>query len=290
MIPIYIFDEHNEAFYFWHKAKYEGYINEPLDLFHFDAHSDIGRVDKFKKPLYFSGNEKGDYLGYYRDFARNELAISNFITPAVLSGIVRDVYFIYPKWRKFKTVRKKLNISSVFGEGRNLKYGLIINERTNPKVFRAYPDLRRFNYYGRRLEKIPKNRKAILDIDLDYFACTDSISNNMSYDLEVSEEQFKEKNSFLSDKKLPYSGFDFSFMEKNDKYYVRITHKKIKDVSHLPPKEEVESEINNLIDTLKIRKIKPRIITVCRSCHSGYCPAGYRAFIETALKKRLESL
>lgn len=290
MIPIYCFDEHNEAFYFWHKAKYEGYISEPLDLFHIDAHSDIEQADSFRKSIYFFENQPDNYLSYYKDFAGSELDIANFIRPAVLSGIIKDIYFISPQWRKVKDRRKRLNICSVFGEGKRLKYGLEINSRTDSKVFKAYPDLKWFNYYIRRLDKIPKNRKVILDIDLDYFACIDSTSNLMHYELEITKDQFDHKDALLSDRRLPFSGFDFVFMQRNNKCYVKISHKKVKDIAHLPPKEEIESEINKLVEALKIKKIRPVAITICRSCYSGYCPEDYQPFIEAELKKKLETL
>ncbi len=54
MIPLYLFSEHNEAFYYYHKAKYEDYIRQPMDLFHVDAHNDMGFPKVFKKPLYYS--------------------------------------------------------------------------------------------------------------------------------------------------------------------------------------------------------------------------------------------
>jgi hypothetical protein len=280
----------NEAFYFWHKARFEGYINEPLDLFHIDAHSDMGAADTFKKSLYFPDNPPHGYLEYYRDFALNELGIADFIRPTILNGIVKNVYFIYPDWRNFKAKRKRLNISSVFGEGKSLKYGLGINGKTDRRVFKAYPDLKWFNYSMQEIDKIPKKRKVILDIDFDYFACVDSASNSLNYELGITREQFDRRDSLLADKRLPYSGFDFTFIERDNKYYAKIAHKKVKDVSHLPPKEEVESEINNLVDVLRTKKIKPRIITMCRSCHSGYCPAEYHAFLERALNRELETL
>ena len=93
-VPIYVFDEHNDAFYFWHKAKHEGYINESIDLFHVDAHNDMGRVEKFKKSIYFPDNSKDGYLKYYENIAKNELDLGNFIMPAILNGLIKNVYFI----------------------------------------------------------------------------------------------------------------------------------------------------------------------------------------------------
>jgi hypothetical protein len=288
-VPLYEFDEHNEAFYFWHKAKYENYLDWPLDLLHIDAHSDISRPRLFKKSIYFPEHSQDDYLQYYKDFARNELEISSFILPAVLTGLVKNVYFIYPKWRKLKPIRKKMNISSAFGEGKVLKYEVDLKKSPDPKaVFKALPDLKHFNYHAYEIERIPKDRKVILDIDLDYFACRDSVSNNLSYELEITPEQFLDKEIFLDNKTLPFSGLDFSFQEKDKRYYCKIAHKKIKEASYLPPKEEIKSEIDTLVTTLQAKKIIAVVITICRSCISGYCPDDYSGFIECELKQKLK--
>lgn len=291
IVPLYEFDEHNEAFYFWHKARYEGYIRQPLDLFHIDAHSDVGEPRVFRKPVYFPNNSKDNYLEYYKDFVKSELNIGNFILPAVLSGVIKNIYFIYPRWRRLKPVRKKMNIGSAFGEGKILKYGIKREKDSDPKtVFKALPDLKYFNYYAYGMERIPKNRKVILDIDLDYFACRDSILNNISYELEITEEQSLNKEMVLNDNTLQFSGLDFSFEEKNNKYFVKIGHKKVKDISYLPSKEEIESEINALVSTLQAKKTMPVVITICRSCVSGHCPVDYHEFIEHRLKQRLITL
>jgi hypothetical protein len=289
MIPLYLFNEHNEAFYAWQRAKYAGYIQEPLDLLHIDAHNDMGFPKAFKKSLYYSPqNPNNKYLEYFEDFAKSELSISNFILPAVLNGLVRTVYFIYPGWRKLKPVRRKMNIASAFGEGKILKRQMDLKRSPAPEtVSKALPDLKSFNYYAGEIKKIPKNRKAILDIDFDYFACRDSISNQINYELEVTNEQFLNKEKLLRDKSLQFSGLDFCFEERNEKYYVKISHRKVEDAAYLPSGEDIESEIDTLVSTLRDKRITPVVITLCRSSISGYCPKDYVEFIEDKLKKRL---
>jgi hypothetical protein len=289
-VPVYIFDEHQEAFYFWHKAKYEGYINRPLDLFHVDAHEDMSRTIQFTKSIYFPQHSENDYLKYYEEFTKNELNIANFILPGVLNRLVKNIYFIFPRWRNFKPRRKKMNICSAFGEGKVIKYSLKINDNVDKRVFKAYSDLKHFNFSMHGIDKTPKNRNVILDIDLDYFACIDSILNHMRYELEITEEQFLKKEIFLSDKTISFAGLDFGFVVKDEKYYVQIGHKKVKDVFHLPPQEEIESEIDTLVSTLQTKNIRPIVVTICRSCISGYCPKDYYEFIETELKKKLRIL
>ena len=150
-VPIYVFDEHNEAFYFWHKAKHDGYINESLDLFHVDAHNDMGRVEKFKKSIYFPDNSQDGYLKYYENIAKNELNLGNFIMPAVLNGLIKNVYFIYPLWRNYKPRRTKFNICSAFGEGRVLKYGFQRRGNHNPAIH----ETRRSNLRRQQLQACP---------------------------------------------------------------------------------------------------------------------------------------
>jgi len=289
-VPVSVVDEHNMAFYFWHKAKYEGYINEPLDLFHVDAHTDMGRAEKFDRSIYFPNSSQDSYLEYYENIARNELHMASFIIPAVLNGLIKNVYFIYPKWRNLKPKRKKCNVCSAFGEGKVLKHNMKINKNSDTRIFKAFPDLTYFNYSMHEADKVPMKRKVILDIDLDYFACTDTILNHMSYELEITKEQFLRRKHVLNDKTLPFSGLDFSFIQKDAKYYVRVARKKVKDVSHLPRKEEIESEIDALVNTLLMKKTRPVAITVCRSCISGYCPSKYYKFVETRLKKKIQIL
>ncbi|MEK6732145.1 MAG: UPF0489 family protein [Candidatus Omnitrophota bacterium] len=289
-IPLYAFDEHNDAFYFWHKAKFEGYLNGPLDLLHIDAHDDIDPVTSFKKSLYFTNDKQDGYLAYYQDFAKNELKINNFIRPAILTDLIKNVYFIYPKWRKFKEKKRKFNLASVFGEGKVLKHNLRINEKTLPKVYKVFPDLKWFEFSMQKIHKIPENLNVILDIDFDYFACIDSILNHIMYELEITKEQFGQKDIFLANRTLPFSAVGFIFKKKENRYYCQVTHRKGEDISYLPPKEEVVAEIDNLVETLKIRKIKPAVITISRSCYSGYCPKDYGIFIEDELRKKIGAI
>ncbi len=291
VVPAYIFDEHNEAFYFWNKARHDGYFSKPLDLFHIDAHADMGGPERFDSALFFSGTMQDGYLKYYKRFAKNELNIGNFIVPAVLSGLIRNVYFIYPEWRKFSPKRTKYNVCSAFGEGKILKHNLKIDVNTDRKVFLGYPDLTIYNFAMHEADRMPMNRKVLLDIDLDYFACRDTILNHMRYELEITKKQFIRKEVFASENKtLPFSGLEFDFQQKDGRYYATIRHKKQKEMAYLPTRERVQSDITTLVETLRKKRIKPAAITICRSSISGYCPADYNKFIETYLRQKLEDI
>jgi hypothetical protein len=287
-IPVYIFDEHNEAFYYWNKAKYEGFIKEPIDLFHVDAHDDMGRPESFQKSIYFPRELPDSKIEYYRDFANTDLNIGNFIVPAVLVGLIRNVYFIYPQWRKLKPHRKRLNVSSVFGEGKMLKYGMKPTENMEETSRKALPDLKYYNFSMMGIDKIPQNRKVILDIDLDYFACRDSVLNQYQYELEITPQQFHNREKFLGDRTLPFAAVKFTFVEQNGKLCVQVAHKQQKELSYLPSKDEISSEITTLMNTLSSRKIRPKMVTISRSSISGFCPKEYVELIETELSHKLK--
>jgi hypothetical protein len=289
-IPIYFFDEHNEAFYYWQKAKHEGHILEPLDLFHIDAHDDMLVPEIFQDSLYPGVAPHNGYLEYWLNFTKNELEIENFIIPAILNGLVKNVYFISPKWRKYKSKRKKYNVASLFGEGKILKHCLKIDKNTDAALFKAFPDLIYYHYIRLDMYQIPKNKNVILDIDLDFFACRDSNFNNMTYKLEITSEQFQRRELFLQDQTLRFAGLDFHFMQQDGKFYAQVGPKKGKEKSHLPSKPEIESEINALITQLQVKKTRPAVVTISRSCISGFCPQEYVEFIETGLKEGLAGL
>ncbi len=286
--PVYTFDEHDEAFFYWHKAKREGFLDVPLDLLHVDAHDDMGRRDRYTQSVYPpGGSEHRDYLGYYRGFAETELDIGSFILPAVLSKLIRNVYFVFPSWRNLRARRRRMNICSAFGEGKVLKHNLHIDGKTDPRALKTYPDFTRFNYSVLPVDKMPGNRRVILDIDLDFFACRDSILNQMGYQVEVTRDQFAAKDALLQDRTLRFSGMAFDFAERDGKYFVHITPRKGKDVSYLPSRENIVEEIETLVRTLAVKKVRPAVVTISRSCFSGFCPKEYAEFIEDRLKRGL---
>lgn len=289
-IPVYCFNEHNQAFYYWHQARIDAHFNQAIDLIHIDAHDDMARPQAFSESIYPQNQSDKSRLEFYRRFASTQLTNSDFILPAILSGVVRNVYFVYPKWRKFKPVRKKHSICSAFGEGKVLKIGVKPKKNDNPMVHKAYPDLTPFYYVVGRVEHLPKNRKVILDIDMDYFACRDSITNHMGYELEITRDQFKQKDLFLKDKTLPYSGLVITFSKCGGRFFAQIERKKIPETFHFPSEDEIEREIESLVEALLEKKIKPSVVTICRSCDSGYCPEEMAQFIEPLLLEKLQPL
>jgi hypothetical protein len=247
----------------------------------------MGSPESFRRSLYAPTD---DDIAYHRDFSDTELSNGNFIVPAVLVGLVKNVYFIYPEWRKYKPDHKRLYVASVFGEGKHIRYGKGIAENMGDKMSKVLPDLVSYGFTQIPTAHIPENRRVILDIDLDYFACRDSIRNAFHYELAITAEQYHNRENLLSDVTLPFVGFSFEFLERNGEYAVRIRPKPAKEQAYLPSPEEIRMEICALIDNLQAKNTQPAVVTIARSCISGYCPIEYVDLIETELIEQLATL
>ncbi len=249
----------------------------------------MGRQRIFRNSIYSPAGLEA--LSYFEKFSKEELNIQNFIYPAILNGLVRNVYFFFPEWRKFKSARTTIQVGSVFGEGKIIKYPTWLNRNAHQAaVDKALPDLKKFSFLSRPIDQMPRKRQVILDIDLDYFACRDSVQNNWEYRLEITSEQYRRKEAFLKDKTIRFSGLEFTFKKNKRQPVVIIAFRKIPEKAYKPDFDEIRKNLDILIRTLSERAIRPAVITLCRSRISGYCPAEYVRFIEDDLEKKLAKI
>jgi len=79
------------------------------------------------------------------------------------------------------------------------------------------------------------NRRVLLDIDLDYFACRESILNEMGYELEITKGQYEAGAVLLNDPTLPYSRLSFESTRRDGSYFARVGFMKNPEVCHIPP-------------------------------------------------------
>ncbi len=77
-VPVYFFDNHNHAFYFWHRSMKQGAFPSGLPLVHVDQHSDMRRPSRWLP----AGADEGEVFAYTRDV----LNVGNFIQPALRLG------------------------------------------------------------------------------------------------------------------------------------------------------------------------------------------------------------
>ncbi|MBB6499068.1 UPF0489 family protein [Pedobacter cryoconitis] len=278
--PIIILEEHHEAFIAWAFATKEGLIGSKNTLLHFDDHSDL------RSPLLNTSlNEilSKDLLNI-KAFTYQELNIDTFIIPAIYLDIIDNMIWIrrdMPKKGSFDMyVRSYNNQAKKFISE---KYNHTITDNTF-KIYK-YDKLDAADF----LNSNPDGQTDILlDIDLDYFSCCES--PNKEVVLETTKQEYED---FIANKYHPlnYTSLTVNAVVFNESYFF-IFNKN--DYTYPSPREVDEKEIilqiENLVIALERARIVPKLITICRSRHSGFTPAHQWEMIENNLLKRLNQL
>jgi len=83
---VYIFDNHNHAFYFWSKALREGLFSKGMLLVHVDQHKDM------REPEEYIGSVENEAEVF--DYTNYVLNVGNFIKPALKLDMFKDVFII----------------------------------------------------------------------------------------------------------------------------------------------------------------------------------------------------
>lgn len=83
---IYIFDNHNHAFYFWVKSLKENYFNKGSLLVHIDQHKDTREPSNYDVDI--------DNLSDVFRYTNEVLNVGSFIKPALNKNIFKDVVII----------------------------------------------------------------------------------------------------------------------------------------------------------------------------------------------------
>ncbi|RAJ74054.1 uncharacterized protein UPF0489 [Chitinophaga dinghuensis] len=282
-IPVYILEEHHEAFLAWMLAAKSGIIpNKNNILFHFDDHSDMS-VPKLNKSLQeiWSWSEQE-----IRDFTYTELDIASFILAAGFTGFIRHVSWIQTDMPRVGT--SEMYITSYDNNNRNILAGAL-NEASAPLLQSGY---QRLNYERIRPELFHpvKTTDVLLDIDLDYFSCETNPETRNEVVLEVTQEQYEE---FLQQQYHPlkFAVHRAEAMAANGRYYLVINY--YNAILPSPRKvtpEKIAARMDEFIALLHHKNIRPALITICRSRYSGYTPEDQWELIEQLLLKGLNTL
>jgi len=116
-IPLYLFDNHNHAFYFWYRAYHDGIFTPWATLYHVDEHADMRTPDIL---LDRNDSQNLQKVFQYTNFVLN---VGDYIVPALENGLFREVVQIrseydvqnYQKNTK-KSWEKVLNLDLDFFE------------------------------------------------------------------------------------------------------------------------------------------------------------------------------
>jgi hypothetical protein len=279
-IPIFIIEEHHEAFIVWNYAIQQGLLPATGNsLFHVDEHSDMG-TPRFNKTIH----ELNGDINEIRNFTYSELNIAGFIMPAIYIGLFNQIYWIRQKHKKEEGHYEKMYIRSYNQMGEKL----ISGKFKDLKGIQKDNDLKEFDYFLKTIDQAPSDLNVVLDIDLDYFSCTGNPNENEKILIEITKDEYDNFN------KTPYHRLRFTGLSRvetlfeNEKFYFKINDfNTIYSSNQLVDLLTIDKRVNHFTKLLEKKQIIPKIINICRSRHSGYTHAEQMQYIENKLIEEL---
>ncbi|MFZ7101725.1 MAG: UPF0489 family protein [Peptococcaceae bacterium] len=287
VVPLFILEEHHEAFFIWNYGYFQGMIN-PFGntLLHVDSHEDLVTAC-----LAASVDELAEELAGIYEYGYRELGIASFIMPAIYRGIINNYTFL-SRYDNHTGPRISKYIASYDGEGKFFKTGDVNNllrvqlqsaaSRWDKHSFYTYQEI---GLQGRFTSRQP----VILDIDLDYFSCDNSLSA-VEKKIEITPEAYLEfkNNKYHPFRIMPAAAL--AAVREGNRYYLYYNEwQEMADFKKVSLKV-IDKRINGLMDFLKNNRIKPSLIDICRSRFSGYTPRDQWQYIENKLLEGLSRL
>jgi len=141
--PIYLFDNHNHAYYFWYLARKEGIIWDNNTLIHIDEHADTR--DSWKYILKPESND----LNKVFDFTNNILNVGNYIIPAQKEWLIWEVI----------QIRNEVNLNDYLEYKNDFNWDIILN--LDLDFFRPELDYIDYNLKKKVVLEVAKKAKII---------------------------------------------------------------------------------------------------------------------------------
>lgn len=252
-VPVYLLDEHHEAFIAWWLHFKQISLPHSLTLIHIDEHADFGLPHlTLPIPTLFENLNKVELFVY------KQLTIGTFLIPSAAAHFFSNLIWIRPS-KELTEEAKEIHLG-VSGSAPFLSF-------TSSGVDNAS-----FQYSALTWDKAASNLEEwMLDICLDSFLCNEKLTPE-PFLLEITPAQFRliNKNN-LNVWNMRY-GSAARVLKRSKAYFFEL------DLSNWSSKEfidnsiHVDQRLNNLIMFLsKIERV-PSVVTVSRSVMSGYVP------------------
>lgn len=279
-IPLFLHEEHHEAFLIWHYALQRGLLSAQQNtLLHVDSHADMGQPY-----LRTSIHQFPQTMPEIERFTYNELGIGTFILPALYQRMFDTMCWLSPKARETRTDQKYVRTHKQAG------YYFIVGPDFSPWPHnKPWQDRVCFTQHIISMENsIPDAQSLVLDIDLDFFSCEFFI--NQTTKVEITPQ---EAERFRQNRYYPLRLHNTCFLEEQDHHYYLVFHVNSNeqiDTSAKLSEEAIVQRIERFGRFLRDNKISPALIDVCRSRFSGYTPADQWELIEQHLLAILREL
>lgn len=192
-IPTTIVDSHNEVLGLWLEK-----IDSPAVLIHIDHHDDMR-----SGPLTFTEAQKTTKIdpptsflkiNTMKDYVKHTLSCDDFISAAVYEGVVGCVYWLNPRFTRFKPVKSYGKITDGI-----IKQELHTQTFIDQKIlWRSRPEPKLLFQEEFKEELSGYAGPVILDIDLDALLCTtDNEASNKDRALEAIQSNLRTTEMFL---------------------------------------------------------------------------------------------
>lgn len=131
--PIYLVDNHNHVYFFWHKAKFDWIVSNNSTLYHIDEHTDL------RDPWIYLEQEELKDLKRIFEYT-NYVDVWNYIIPAIHDWLVKEMH----------QIRSESELDEV-----------------NSKLQETSPTSQKFSFPPQLMGI--KGESIILNLDLDFF-------------------------------------------------------------------------------------------------------------------------
>jgi hypothetical protein len=283
-IPLVAIEEHNEAFYVWYHAREVGWLAEADNiLLHVDDHADL-RLSISREPL----PPRHDPVAAAR-YTYTRTNIANFIWPTVYSRVFNKVYWLRRKhqakaggWRRVKLDfdRERLPLPWRMVE----RFALDPLDTAPGEVACEYAPMEP----GDRLRPAAP---LALDIDLDYFSANDPPDKpELRWRLEESFAREIIENPYHWTRVESYP--THVEQDANGHWVLSSLEEPVrrpKPEASQPPDEVIPEALARFGAYLDEFRLRPAVITICRSEYSGYAPKAFVRQIEQGVRALLEA-
>jgi hypothetical protein len=280
-IPTVILEEHHEAFAVWSYADRQGWIQSRANtLLHVDSHDDL-MAPVFRTPL--PVDAAPDTVA---DFVYREMDVATFIWPAVDTGIVNRLVFLYHSHPAGALGWRKLSIRS----RDNARMDYVIASASGDSFAPVAAGTRHLDY-AKVLPSmcIDKDQSILLDIDLDYFLAHE-LPSPAAPEIEIMAETYR---CFVSN---PYHllrlmpRLKVSALEREGRYFFRFFDGPRQARQHEEEDRLIVDRMTAFLSFLRRNEVQPRLISICRSRLSGYTPERVVDTIQTLLLSELSRM